>query len=207
MELVVIIPQGYSDLPEAHRKRIIPICIAAYDSEGKLISPEWFSRGVAPAQQDLIKIARIILGDPWCVSELAEATVHKLWARYGNVLGDNPKRRVLKKAMREAVELNVGDWRKRKHPKLYVALERLDEKVRAHILADPRQRPDLFERQIMLDAFEERLGREGRVQLQRVYGLLRQGHSWEDIALQLGENSPDNLKHRFHRWAKKAGGT
>jgi hypothetical protein len=200
--LVVVIPQDYEKLPEALRRRIIPICIAAHDRYGNLISPEWFSLGVAPVRKQLTQMARIILGDPWCVSELAEAVVHKLWARYGSFLGNTPRRRVLKKAMREATEISVGDWRRRKYPKLYVALETLDEKVREGVLADPRQRPEVFERQILLDCFDERLGRECGAQMQRVYRLLRQGHSWQSIAVQVGGN-PDNLKHRFHRWAKK----
>lgn len=205
MGLVVVIPQDYEKLPEALRKRIVPICIAAYDHNGQLIAPDWFWRGVAPVHKQLVGMARFMLGDPWCVSELAEAVVHKLWARYGSALGAAPQRRVLKKAMREAREINIGDWRKRKKPQFYLALATLDEKVREHVLADPHQWPALFERELLLDTYEERLGREGRAQMQQAFHLLRLGHNWDTIAVRVGEKNPDNLKHRFHRWAKKMG--
>jgi hypothetical protein len=205
MELVVVIPQDYEKLPEALRKRTVPICIAAYDHNGQQIAPEWFWRGVAPVHKQLVRMARFMLGDPWCVSELAESVVHKLWARYGSALGMAPQRRVLKKAMREAREISIGDWRMRKRPQFYLALATLDEKVRERVLADPRQWPALFERELLLDAFEERLGQEGRAQMQQAFQLLRQGHNWDTIATRVGEKNPDNLKHRFHRWAKKIG--
>lgn len=113
MELVAIIPQDYDDLPEPVRRRIIPICIATFDRLGKPINPEWFSQGVAPVRRHLVRIAHYWLGDPWCVSELAEETVHRLSKLYGSVIPSYPARRVLKKANRLAVEINVGDWRKR----------------------------------------------------------------------------------------------
>jgi hypothetical protein len=185
MELVAVIPQDYDDLPEPLRRRIIPICIATFDRLGKPINPEWFSQGV--------------------VSELAEETVHRLSMLYGSVIPSYPARRVLKKANRLAVEINVGDWRKRKHPKLYVELDGMDAKVRDRALADPSQCPAVFEQQILLNSIEDRLGQEAQTGMQLIYQLLRRGFSWQDIAQTVGEASPDAVKHRFHRWARKAG--
>lgn len=200
----VVVPQGYFDLSDSKRARIIPICIAAYDRHGQLICPDWFFRGVEPVRRTLIRIARYFLGDPWCVSELAEETVHRLWERYGDALGDVPHRRVVKKAMRVSIDLSIGDWRRRKYPKLYCALELLDDKIRDQVLVDPRQNPVLFERQILLDSYEERLGREGRTELRRAFRLFRRGFAWDDIAAQIGVSSGEILKRRFYRWARHA---
>jgi len=204
MGLFVVIPKDYDDLPEAVRKQTVPICIAAYDRHGQAINPDWFSLGVAPVRLQLVNIARFTLGDAWCASQLTEESVHRLWARYGNSLGCSPSRRVLKKALSLGVELNVGDWRKRKHPKLYLALDGLDEKIRDQTLADPRKYPELFEQQIMLNAVEERLDGQGRVQLRLVYQMLRRGHNWPEIAERLGDQ-PERVKRRFYRWLKKTG--
>lgn len=205
MGLFVVIPQDYDDLPEALRKQTVPICIAAYDRHGQAINPDWFTRGVAPVRQQLVNIARFILGDPWCASELTEESVHRLWARYGNALGCSPARLVLKKALSLGVELNVGDWRKRKYPKLYLALDALDEKIRDHTLADPTKYPERFEQQIMLNEVEDRLDGEGRVQIRLIYQMFRWGYNWPDITVRLGEADPERVKRRFYRWLKKTG--
>ena len=206
MGLFVVIPQDYDDLPEALRKQTVPICIAAYDRHGQAINPEWFSRGVAPVRQQLVNIARFTLGDPWCASELAEESVHRLWARYGNALGRSPARRVLKKALSLGVELNVGDWRRRKYPRLYLALDALDEKIRDHTLADPTSYAALFEQQIMLDAVEDRLEQEGRGEMRLVYQMVRRGYNWPDIAGEVGGLDPERVKRRFYRWLRKTSG-
>jgi hypothetical protein len=197
MGLFVVIPQDYDDLPEALRRQTVPICIAAYDRDGQAINPDWFSLGVAPVRQQLVNIARFTLGDPWCASELTEESVHRLWARYGNALGSAPARRVLKKALSLGVELNVGDWKRRKYSKLYLALDALDEKIRDHMLADPTKYPLLFEQQIMLNQVEDRLHEEGRVQIQLIYQMLRRGFKWPDVAVRLGEADPERVKRRF----------
>jgi len=160
MALVVVIPEDYEELSHAQRDQIIPICIQAFDRAGRPIAPEWFSRGVAPVRNSLVRIAHHTMGDPWCVSELAEATVHRLWAKHGAALGSCPARRVLKMAMWLGNELNIGDWRKKRHPNLYLALDALDEKLRDQALAEPTRYVELFEQQIMLDSVEQRLRKE-----------------------------------------------
>src|SRR5260370_371628 len=205
MSSVVVIPHDYEELSYALRKQIIPICITAFDRHGQPIAPEWFSAGVGPVRKQLVRIAQFALGDPWCVSELAEATVHNLWARYGSGVGECPARRVLKKAMWLAAELKAGDWRRRKYPNLYVALDGLDEKVRDHTLADPKEYAELFERQIMLNSIEDRLKNEGKDEMRLVYQLIRRGFTWQEIAQELGDTNPERVKRRFYRWVRKAG--
>ena len=204
MALVVVIPEDYEELSRAQRDQIIPICIQAFDRAGRPIAPEWFSRGVAPVHNRLVRIANHTMGDPWCVSELAEATVHRLWAKHGDALGSRPARRVLKMAMWLGKELNIGDWRKKRHPNLYLALDALDEKLRDQALAEPIRYVELFERQIMLDSVEERLRKEGRTDMLTLFQLIRRGYSWQEVAVQVGARSSECVKRRFYRWARKA---
>lgn len=204
MAPVVMIPQNYEDLPDGQRQQIIPICMAALDRKGQPIAPQWFFDGVAPVRKQLVSLAHYALGDPWCVSELAEATVHRLWSRYGASVGRYPARRVLKKAMWMAEELKFGDWRRRKHPNLYLGLDALDEKIREQMLADPSAYVGLLEQQIMLDSVEDRLKREGRTEMRVVFQLLRRGYSWQEIAEHIGEMGAEPVKRRFYRWLKKS---
>jgi len=83
---VVIIPFDYEQLPDAQRKKIVPICIASVDRHGNPIARIWFEKGVAPVQDQLRGLAGTDR-DVQRVSELAEITVHKLWERHGERRG------------------------------------------------------------------------------------------------------------------------
>jgi hypothetical protein len=202
MEPVVVIPANYEELSHSERKRIVPICIRAFDEHGRQIAGDWFSRGVAPIRRKLVAMADHALGDPWCASELAETTVHRLWARHGHAVGRYPERRVLTKARWVAEELRTGDWRKMRFPNLYLALDALEEKLREQAVADPNEYADEFARQILLDSVEERLKREGPVEICIVYQLLRRGYRWREVAEKLGVPYNEPLRRRFYRWIK-----
>jgi hypothetical protein len=199
-----MIPDNYEELPQGQQKQIIPICMRAFDGNGREIATEWFSRGVAPIRRELVGMAHHALGDPWRASELAETTVHRLWARHGDCVGRYPARRVLKKAVWIAEELKSGDWRKMKYPNLYLALDSLDEKIRDQALADPLENAKRLEEQIMLDSIEDRLQREGRMDIRTVYQLLRRGYNWQEVADNLGVANREIVKRRFYRWIKRA---
>jgi len=203
MASVVVIPENYDELPQLQREQIIPICIRALDDHGRQIASDWFFRGVAPVRRELVGMAQHELGDPWCASELAEATVHRLWARHGDSVGRYPARRVLKKAVWIAWELKTGDWREMKYPNLYLALDSFDANLRERTLADPVAYAERLEEQIMLDSIEDRLQREGRTDIRTVYQLLRRGYSWQEVAEQMGAANREILKRRFYRWIKK----
>jgi hypothetical protein len=203
MAPVVVIPQNYESLPSAERKQIIPICIAGCDGFGRPIAAEWFLHGVAPVRRELVGIAHHALGDPWLVSELAETTVHRLWARHGGAVGRYPARRVLVKARWVAEELKNGDWRKMKYPNLYLALDALDERIQERMLADPREYAEQFERQIMLNSIEDRLQREGRMLIRTIFQLLRRGYNWDEVSERVGLPSAEVAKRRFYRWMRK----
>lgn len=204
MASVVVIPENYEELSKAQRERIIPICIKAFDEHGCPIAAEWFSRGVAPVRMELVGMAQYQLGDPWRASELAEVTVHRLWARHGTNVGRFPARRVLKKAMWISEELKHGDWHKMRFHHLYLALDALDLKIRDGILPDPSDYAELFEQQIMLDSVEEQLEREGRIQIRTMFQLMRRGYSWREIADRLGVRTGEIAKRRFYRWIRKS---
>lgn len=204
MKSIVVIPQNYEELSYCEREQIIPICINAFDRHGRPIPPEWFSKGVAPVRERLVNIARRMLGDPWCVSELAEITVHRLWKKYRTVVRPYPARLVLKKALWISGEMKYGGWRQMRHQSLNVALDVLDEKVRAQTLVDPNKYAELFEREIMLDWFEDRLRLEGRTEIQAVYQLIRRGYTWREVAEHVGSANFECLKRRFYRWIKNA---
>jgi hypothetical protein len=205
MTPVVVIPTNYEELSHSERKRIIPICIQAFDRYGHQIAGEWFSRGVAPIRRELVAMAEHTLGDPWCVSELSEATVHRLWARHGHSVGRHPERRVLKKASWIAGELKNGDWKKMKYPNLYLALDSMDEKIRDQTLAEPYLDVERLERQIMLDSIADHLDREGLHDVRVAFQLLRRGYCWREIDEHLGRARTVVAKRRFYRWVKKVG--
>jgi len=200
---LVIIPHDYERLLYIERKRIIPICITAFDRHGRPIPSEWFSEGVAPVRTHLLNIARYTLGDPWYASELAEVTIHRLWEKHQRVVRPSPSRLVLKKAMWVAEEMKNGGWRQTKYPRRNLALDALDWKVRDNALVDPNKYADLFERRIVLDWFEHRLRIEGLPEIRRVFELLRHGHTWQEIGDDLGAPDFEPVKRRFYRWLKK----
>jgi hypothetical protein len=204
MPLVVVIPENYESLPSAERKSIVPIYIRAVDGSGHPVATEWFTDGVAPVRKELVGMAHHTLGDPWRASELAEITVHRLSARHGRSVGRYPSRRVLVKAHWVAEELRTGDWRRTKYPNLYVALDALDEKIRDRTLADPNAYEKRFDQQILLDSFEDRLRREGRMEIRAMFQLVRRGYSWDEVSERVGLPTAEIAKRRFYRWAKKA---
>jgi hypothetical protein len=206
MASVVIIPENYQELSRAQQTRIIPICISTVDRLGRLIAPDWFWRGVSPVRMQLVAMAHRQLGDPWCASELAETTVHRLWERHGSNVGRFPARRVLKKAIWISEELKYGDWHKMRFHNLYFALDALDLKIRDAILPDPSKYPELFERQIMLDSVERRLELEGPTQIRTMFQLMRRGYTWQEVAERVGVATREIAKRRFYRWIRKSAG-
>jgi DNA-directed RNA polymerase specialized sigma24 family protein len=204
MARVVVLPQNYEELSPTERSAIVPICIAAFDRQGQPIPPEWFSKGVEPVREHLVNIARHILGDPWCVSELAEVTVHRLWEKHQIVVHPSPARLVLKTAMWVAEELKNGGSRQMRYQHLDLPLDALDLKIREKTLVDPTNYADLFERQILLDWVEDRLRIEGRTEIRTVYQLVRHGHTWQEIAERVGAADLESVKRRFYRCIKKA---
>jgi hypothetical protein len=195
---VVIIPFDYEKLPEFQRNAIVPICIASMDRHGNKIASIWFEQGVAPVREQLCNIARARLGDVRRVSELAEITVHKLWERHGENAGVWPCRRVLVRAMWEARDLAAGDSRWHINHTVPLAPDSLDR----HLNGLKRDE-EIYQQHLLLDLIERRIEQDRHGEVGKVFQMLRQGYTWEEVAQQLGEQKPEALKKRFWRWMKR----
>ena len=195
---VVIIPFDYEKLPESQRNAIVPICIASIDRHGNKIASVWFEQGVAPVREQLCNIARARLGDVRRVSELAEITVHKLWERHGENAGIWPCRRVLVRAMWEARDLAAGDSRWHINHTVPLVPDSLDTRI--HGLKRDEQ---IYQQHLLLDLVERRIEQDQHGEIGKVFQMLRQGYTWEEVAQQLGEQKPEALKKRFWRWMKR----
>lgn len=195
---IVIIPFDYDQLPKFEQEAIVPICIASADRHGNHIASIWFEKGVAPAQDQLRNIARGRLGDIRRVSELAEITTHKLWAKHGEDAGICPWRRVIVRAVWEARDLAAGYSRWHIKHTVPLALDSLEGDLHR-----PQACEEVYRRQLLLDLVERRIEEAQRWELKEVFKMLRQGYSWDELALRLGDPKPEALKKRFWRWIKR----
>jgi hypothetical protein len=200
---VVIIPFDYEQLPDAQRKTIVPICIASLDRHGNPIARVWFEQGVAPVQDQLRGIARYRLGDVGRVSELAEITVHKLWEQHGEDAGIWPWRRVWARAIWEARDMAVGESQWRIRHTVPLALGSLEQDLYGNGLTDPTCYDEVYERELLVELVERRIERDHREEIREVFKMLRQGYTWDEIAMRLHDPKPEALKKRFWRWIKQ----
>lgn len=198
---VVIIPSDYEKLPEAHRRTIIPIYIESNDQYGNRIHPDWFERGVAPIHRELIELAGSALGDRRMVSDIAQPSVHKLWYRHGNNVGEKPYRRVWREALWEARDLAWGGWRYRRGRIVNLSLDQIDREIPSAAL-DERDAAAVYERKLLIGTMQKTMREQGAEEMIRVHELLLAGHNWAEIAGQMGKNA-DALKHQFHRHARR----
>lgn len=196
----VIIPFDYDQLPDNKRNAIIPICIASIDRHGNSIARVWFEKGVAPVQDQLRGIARYRLGDVHRVSELAEATIHKLWERHGDDAGFLPWHRVLTRADWEARHMAAGGspWRRRHIVPL--ALGSLDRRLYRMRRGNGKRWEDTLQRGLLIELVEERLKNESREEFREAFKMLREGYGWDEIAARVDDPNPEALKRRFWRW-------
>jgi hypothetical protein len=197
---VIIIPFNYERLPHAKQKAIIPICIASVDRNGNEIARVWFEQGVAPVQDQLRHFARYILGDVRHVSELAEVTVHKLWEQHGPDAGFMPWRRVVARAIWEARELAAGGSRWRKQHTVQLELWALDLGVYGSDMTEPEE---IYKNALLLELVERRIQEERRNDIRRIFAMLREGYTWDEMADRIGYTKSDTLKKRFWRWIKR----
>ena len=200
---VVIFPAGWEQLPDSQRNAIVPICIADVDRHGNTIAAVWFEEGVAPIQARLRKLAHYRLGDVRRVSELAEVTVHKLWATHGPNAGASPAAQVWERAKWEARDLAAGDSQWRIKHTVSLALGSMENDLFNNGLPDPIDYSDVFERRLLVDMIERKLVEAGREDFLLVFRMLQERYSWEEIAFRLNEPKVEALKKRFWRWIKR----
>jgi len=199
----VIIPFDYDQLSHDQQKAIVPICIASVDRYGNEIARVWFEEGVAPIQGQLRGLARYKLRDVHRVSELAEATVHKLWERHGEDAGILPWHRVLTWAVWEAREMAMGgsNWRM-KHT-VPVALTMLDQECFGTSMTDPNSYEEIYELGLLVELIERRIEREHREEIRAIFKMLCEGYTWDEIATRLNAPNRETLKKQFWRWIKR----
>jgi hypothetical protein len=88
---VITIPFDYD--PQRDCESVVPICINDTDDNGETICFGWIN-AIVPIQDKLKALAGRVLGDVWRVSELTDLTIHHLWRKYRDNLGDNPSFRL-----------------------------------------------------------------------------------------------------------------
>jgi hypothetical protein len=200
---VVIIPFDYEQLPDDQQKAIVPICIPAKDRHGNEIPRVWFEQGVAPVQDQLRAIARYRLGDVHRVSELAEATVHKLWQQHGENAGFLPWHRVLTRADWEARHMAMGGSPWRKSHTVPLKLASLERRLYRKRSVGAKRWEYSYERDLLVDLVERRIRKEHREDFREAFKMLREGYGWDEIAARVHDSNPEALKRRFWRWINR----
>ncbi len=196
MSTVVTIPFDFGNLPEEHRKSIVPICINKIDHVGNEIASGWFE-AIVPIQDALRRLASKRLYDVWRVSELTELSVHKLWRNHRQDLGYAPSSRINKQALWDAEDLRCEGYRNRR--RLNVSMDDLEGAVRDVLLRDPTDYQGIFNDRLLLDEADAWLKARGREDIREMLDLVARGHKWAEIGDQLQE--PDgNVRRRFSRW-------
>jgi len=199
---VIIIPFDYEELPEAKRMMIVPIRIASADRYGNPIAPIWFEQGVVPVQNELRDLAHYKLRDVHRVSELAEITVHRLWDMHGEDAGAFPWRPVWVRAIWEARDMAAGESRRLILQTIPLALGSLERDLHGNALTDPRHCDDVGARKLLVELVERRIENDHREDFREAFKMLRQGYTWDEIAIRLHEPQPITLKKRFWRWIR-----
>lgn len=200
---VVIFPEDWDRLPDSQRRAIEPICIADVDRDGKPIARVWFDEGVAPIQDRLRQLARYKLGDVRRVSELAEISVHKLWARHGPNAGTRPHAQVLSRAWWEARDLAAGNSQWRIRHTVPLAMGSLERDVYNNGLPDHTDYAAAYERTLLVKMIEAKIDEEQRDDIRIIFKLLRQGYSWQEIGVRLQDPKVEAIKKRFWRWIRQ----
>jgi hypothetical protein len=198
---IVVIPFGYETLPSTSQADTIPICIEDCDKYGNPIARIWFEHGVAPIHTRILRMAQIHLGDVWRASELAEISLHKLWHRHGSEAGDTPWRRVWRQALWEARDLAAGDWRFRKNRLISRTLDELDRELGGPVL-NPGDYHEVYVQRITVEKINSSLEEKGLEEIAQIHRLLLMGHTWSEVAGQLGTGTEESLKKKFQRSAK-----
>lgn len=199
----VIIPFDYERLPDNKRSTIVPICIASVDRHGNEIARVWFEEGVVPIQDQLRGIARYRLGDVHRVSELAEATVHKLWEQHGENAGFLPWHRVLTRAEWEARHLAMGGSPWRKAHTVPLKLSSLERRLYRKRTGGLKRWEETYERDLLVDLVERQIRRENREDFREAFKMLREGYGWDEIAARVHDSNAEALKRRFWRWINR----
>jgi DNA-directed RNA polymerase specialized sigma24 family protein len=188
----VIIPFDYDERDSS----IIPIAVNDRDRNGELIARGWID-ALAEMADPFRRLARVLLGDVWRVSELAEESVHDMWALYRDDLGRKPGARLLVHAKWKALDKRAGGWRRRQG----IELDLFEELVET--LQDPRNFVSLYEQEELLDKLDAALHDLGLEEVNRMFRMAVQGWTPKEIYEHLNMTR-HTFTHRFYRGLRKA---
>ena len=145
------------------------------------------------------------MGDVWRVSELSEKVIVALASTHGANVGDNPKRRVIVRAIWETKNLAAGGRSERWHrqqSRRIASIGELGAVVREDVHTGEAFAHSCY-RDILLASIEDRLRQNAGIQ--RAYRLMRAGYSWEEIGNELGGiETNDAWRKRFWRIVRNA---
>lgn len=79
----------------------------------------------------------------------------------------------------------------------------LEQDLYGNGLTDPTSYDEIYERELLVELVERRIESDHRDEIRQVFTMLRQGYTWEEIALRLHDPKPEALKKRFWRWIKQ----
>jgi hypothetical protein len=189
---IVTIPFDYDPFRDAH---VIPICIEDTDRNGLPINRGWLE-AVVPIADPLRALTRRVLKDVWCVSEVAEKSVHGVWGSHGEDLGRNPSSRIWSYAQWAALDIRDGGRNARRREQALLAS--LTRKLRS--TSDVQTEVEAEElRRILREHFEE----QGVEHINEMLDMWLHGNGWKDIARQVGK-SPKAATKDFWRWFNRA---
>jgi len=190
----------------------VPICIEDTDRQGRRIAWGWFT-AVVPIANNLRRLARERLDDVWRVSELAESTVHELWHKHGENLGNSPSTRLLHHANWKAEDLRVGGWHARRSvdeplPEDETALDQIIQQADGAALSVlmPGATWDFeneIERRQFLAALISKMKMRGDIQAAKIIEMLCYGMDREEISAILGKRT-NSLSQNLHRSIRRA---
>jgi hypothetical protein len=200
---MITIPFDFAELPHSVRSSIVPIWLPTRDDDGSTIAWGWFE-AIVGIQTPLRNLARSVLGDTWRVSEVTESALKVVWRNCGTDFGIAPQSRVYAQARWCARDLAAGGGRNRRG--LDVALDELDNLLRSRILTDPHDYRQQYSQDLDLAMIEEQLRTDGMADLRQMLRLLRDGCTWKEIGVALGQNPP-NVQKKFRRWIRRVSAT
>ena len=189
---IVTIPFDYDPLRDA---LVIPICINDTDRNGLPINRGWLE-AVVPIADPLRALTRRVLKDVWCVSEVAEKSVHAVWGSHGDELGRNPSSRIWSYAQWAALDLRDGGRNARRREQALLAS--LVRKLRS--ASDVQTEAEAEEyRRLLREYFDEHDVPDVNDSLDMwLYGI-----PWIEIGERVDQN-PKAVTRRFWRWFNKA---
>ncbi|HLH01371.1 MAG TPA: hypothetical protein VKX25_01260 [Bryobacteraceae bacterium] len=207
---VVTIPFDYEELGEPNS--VVPICIEDTDRHGRKIAWGWIA-AVVPIADSLRKLARWRLEDEWRVSELTELSVHRVWYRHCDNLGQWPSGRIWHRAWWVAEDLRAGGRRARRG--LDEPLPEDETALAAKLaVADPKILSRLFphcesdfageiERAELFAAITRQIRLRGDMDAGEMLDMIRHGMDREEISA-VFDKKPNTVSQTIYRAIRRA---